>query len=164
MKDEVLDVVNLNDEVVGQAKEEDIYAQLLPHRIVHVLIFNKKGEMALQLRSARKSYCPLHWVTSVSGHVLAGETYEQAALREMKEEIGVDLPLEMFKKDPYNDERNLPRFLVTFKATYDGPFTISPREVERMEFFSIGKILEMIQKGEKIHPQLLFLLQKHFVQ
>lgn len=164
MKDEIMDIVDLNDVVIGQATQDEVYAKLLPHRIVHVLIFNSKGEMAMQLRSAKKSYCPLHWVTTVGGHVQTGESYEQAALREMKEEIGVQLPMEFFKKDSYNDTRNLQKFLVTFKATYNGPFTINPDEVERVDFFSLEAIQEMMQEGEKFHPELLFLLQRYFVQ
>ena len=86
---EFLDVVNENDEVMDRASKREVYEKLLTHRIVHILIFNDKGEMALQLQSKYKSFCPNHWCTAAAGHVLSGESYEKAALRELEEEIGV---------------------------------------------------------------------------
>jgi isopentenyldiphosphate isomerase len=159
---EIMYVVNDNDEVVGSALREDIYAKKLQHRIVHVLIFNDLGEMVLQLRSRNKSFCPHHWSTAVGGHVLSGESYEQAALRESEEEIGVRLPVRFAHKDVYRDPRGFNKFLVTYTARYNGPFAVGPEEVERAEYFSLEKIKEMVASGEKFHPELLFLLKKHY--
>jgi isopentenyldiphosphate isomerase len=160
---EVLDVVNDKDEVIGEASIKDIYEKKLFHRIVHILIFNKKGEMALQLRSKYKSFCPGYWSTSVGGHVQKGETPEQGALRELREELGVNNKIEFAFKDLYEGDKNVPKkFLITFKTTHNGPFKINPEEVEKIEFFSMEKIRKMIKQGEKIHPELLFLLKKHF--
>ncbi len=162
---EFLDIVNENDEVIGKASKEEVYKNLLTHRIVHVLIFNGKKEMALQLRSKNIKFCPNHWCTAAAGHVSSGETYEQAALRETEEEIGIKLKLEFLYKDLYIDnfrKTGLKKILASFKSTYSGPFKINPDEVEKVEFFSLDKIQEMISSGEKIHPELLFLLRKHF--
>ena len=160
---EFLDVVDDNDDVVGVASEKDIYEKRLIHRIVHVLIFNDRGEMALQLRSKDKPFCPNHWSTAVGGRVSSGESYEIAAIREYEEELGrADLIFPMFK-DVYIDEaKDHKKFLMTFKAISNGPFNPNPEEVQRVEFCSIGKIKEMINDGEKFHPELLFLLRKHF--
>lgn len=161
---EFLDIVNENDEVIGQASYQEIYDKLHSHRIVHILIFNNDGKMALQLRSKNKSFCPGHWSTSVGGHVQAGESYEQAALREMKEEIGVEATFDFLAKDLYIDaaRNNFQKFLSTFKTIYEGPLDINPGEVERVEFFSLKEIQEMIDCGEKFNPELLFLLKRHF--
>lgn len=162
---EIIDVVNDNDEVIGKATYDEIYEKLLTHRIVHVLIFNDKGEMALHLRSKYRSFCSNHWSTSVGGHVQSGESYEKAALRELKEELGIKSKINFAYKDIYVDQKfetGLKKFLVTFRADYNGPFKINPTEVKKIEFFSLDKIKEMINKGEKFHPELLFLLKKHF--
>lgn len=159
---ETMDVVNEQDEVIGQAPVSEIYDKLLTHRIVHVLVFNNKGEMALQMRSDVK-FCPNHWATAVGGHVRAGESYEEAAAREMEEEIGIKAKLEPFSKDSYKDPaRDFTKILCTFKSFYDKPLDVNNREVERVEFFSLERIQEMIDEGEKIHPELLFLLGRHF--
>ncbi|MBU1202279.1 MAG: NUDIX domain-containing protein [Nanoarchaeota archaeon] len=159
---EFLDVVDESDNVVGNASKVDIYKKSLRHRIVHILIFNNKGEMALQLRSAKVSYCPLHWSTAVGGHVSSGESYEQAGMREYKEELGTTSKLEFFSKDPYVGEGTPNKFLATFKTTFNGPFHPDLNDVEEVSFFTIEQIKKMIRRGEKFHPELLFLLKKHF--
>jgi len=159
---EMMDVVNEDDEVVGTASKQEIYEKLLPHRIAHILIFNDRGEMAIQKSSVHKKYCPLHWGTAVGGHVQAGESVEQAALREFKEEIGVQVPVEFAFRDWFTGPRGIRKLLTTFRAHYDGPFAVNPFEVEKVEFFSLEKIGQMILAGEKFHPELLFLLKRHF--
>jgi len=157
---EFLDVVDLDDKVVGRASHSDIYANKHPHRIVHVLLYNKRGEMALQLRSKEKSFCPLHWGTAVGGHVQSGETYEQAALREFEEELGRAAELQVLRKDRYDDHRGITKFLTTYTAEYEGPFEVNPEEVDRVEFFSNEALNQMVVDGEKVHPELLFLLER----
>lgn len=162
---EYIDVVNDRDKVIGKASYKDIYRKLLTHRIVHILVFNKKGEMLLQLRAKDRSFCPLHWSTSAGGHVRSGESPKQAAKRELVEELGMKLPLKFSYKDFYVNlepyEIGLKEFLTTFIAKSDGPFKIGS-EVDRIDFFTLSKIQQMINKKEKFHPELLFLLRKHF--
>lgn len=159
---EFLDVVNMDDEVVGRAVKNVVYENSLKHRIVHVLIFNDKGEMALQQRSEHVSFCPLHWSTAVGGHVQTGESYEEGALREYEEELGVKSELELFGKDFYQAEGSPAKFLTTFKAIFNGPFNPDPREVVNVAFFSLTDLKRMIDAGEKFHPELLFILNKYF--
>lgn len=161
---EILYIVDENDNVKGQAPKDIIYKEKYTHRIVHILVFNKKGQMALQLRTKNCLFCPNCWSTSVGGHVKAGETYEEAALREYKEELGVVSNLSFFKKDFYVSEGAPNKFLVTFKAYSKGPFNLNAQAVDKIEFFSIKKISSMIRNGQKFHPELLFLLKKYFLK
>ncbi|HLD49353.1 MAG TPA: NUDIX domain-containing protein [archaeon] len=159
---EFLDIVDDNDEVLGNAPKQEIYEKLLTHRIVHILIFNNKGEMALQLQGRNKKFCPLHWSTAVGGHVQAGESYEQAAIRECEEELGKRVKPIFAFKDVFRAGQGIKKFLVTFTSDYNGPFNPNEKEVENVEFFTMQKIREMINAGEKFHPELLFLLKKHY--
>lgn len=162
---EILDIVDQKDQVIGRAEYKDIYKKLHRHRIVHVLIFDKKGRVLLQLRSKNKSFCPLHWSTSVGGHVQSGETYFQAAQRESVEEIGKKLKLKKLFKDLFSHpdyNQGIQKFLTTFKAINEGPFFKGIEEVAQLKFFSLTQIKKMIQGGEKFHPELLFIFQKHF--
>jgi isopentenyldiphosphate isomerase len=161
---EYLDVVNDNDKVVSNAAYEDIYKKLLTHRIVNILIFNKNKELLLQLRAKDRSFCPLHWSTSVGGHVRSGETPRQAALRECQEELGVKVRFTPAFKDVYLDKQyniGLKKFLITFKANFAGSFKHGP-EVAKIKFFNLNQIQQMINSKEKMHPELLFLLERHF--
>ncbi|MBN1793257.1 NUDIX domain-containing protein [Candidatus Woesearchaeota archaeon] len=163
---EYMDVVDVDDNVVGKASKSEIYEKNLRHRIVHVLIYNDKGEMAIQLRSKKVSFCPHHWCTAVGGHVQSGETYEEAAMREYQEELGMTTRIEFFKKDFYKgggnkDGPKLEKFLTTFRTTFNGPFKPDPEVVERVDFFPIEEMKQMAKRGEKFHPELLFLLEKH---
>ncbi len=90
MADELLDVVNDSDEVTGQAMRSVVHQQGLWHRGVHVFLFNEQGEMLIQKRSADRANSPSLWDCSVSEHVKAGESYLEAAMRGLKEEMGVE--------------------------------------------------------------------------
>jgi len=159
---EILDIVDLNDNVVGYATKEDVYNKLLCHRVVYILIFNEQGEMALQLRSLKVLFCPRHWSTAVGGHVQCGETFKEAAEREYLEELGVRSKIEFFSKDLYQVPNRPDKIITTFKTQFNGPFKTDSAEVERIDFFNWDKIKEMIKNGEKFHPELLFLLNKYF--
>jgi 16S rRNA (adenine1518-N6/adenine1519-N6)-dimethyltransferase len=87
---EIFNVVDEHDEVTGQATRGEVHAQGLLHRAVHVLVFNKRGDVLLQQRSMLKDAHPGVWDSSVSGHLDAGEAYETAAVRELAEEMGID--------------------------------------------------------------------------
>ncbi len=159
---EFVDIVNERDEVIGKASRKEIYEKLLSHRIVHVLVFDKKGRMALQLRSKKIDFCPNCWSTAVGGHVMSGESYEQAAIRESKEELGIIPKLDFFSKDIYIDPRNFIKHLTIYKAIYTGKFNEDSNDVEKTEFFTIHKIQKMIDNGKRFHPELIFILKKHF--
>lgn len=90
MADELLDVVNNNDEVTGRTLRSDVHAQGLLHRGVHVFLFNERGEMLIQQRSADRVHSPSLLDCSVSEHVKAGESYLEAAIRGLREEMGVE--------------------------------------------------------------------------
>ncbi|HLF54706.1 MAG TPA: NUDIX domain-containing protein [Candidatus Nanoarchaeia archaeon] len=156
---EVLDVVDENNEVVGSAPFDDVYAKRLNHRIVHVLIFNDKGEIFLQQRSAKKSFCPGHWVTSAGGHVQKGETYEKAAVRELKEELGVKIPLTKIHESPY-DHYKMRKFLQVFRGIYPGPFNLNFEEVADGKWFSVADVKDMVKKNQLIHPELAHVIEK----
>ncbi|MFN6096030.1 MAG: 16S rRNA (adenine(1518)-N(6)/adenine(1519)-N(6))-dimethyltransferase RsmA [Verrucomicrobiota bacterium] len=87
---EIFDVVDEHDEVTSQATRSEVHAQGLLHRAVHVLVFNKRGDVLLQQRSMLKDAHPGVWDSSVSGHLDAGEAYETAAVRELAEEMGIE--------------------------------------------------------------------------
>src|SRR3974390_3521401 len=102
MPEDIFDVVNERDEVIGRAPRKEVHARGLWHRAVHVLVFNARGEVFLQKRSMLKDTAKGQWDSSSSGHLDSGEEYDACAVRELREEIGLCLaqPLgRLFKID-----------------------------------------------------------------
>src|SRR3989338_5086488 len=160
---EFLDIVSEQDEVVGRAARAEIYERKLTHRIVHVYVFNSQGELALQRRSAQCDYCPLHFGTSAAGHVSSGETYEQAAQRELKEELGINVPLQFLGKEYYTeDPRGVMKFISVYRAEYDGDLPFDPKEVESVRWLSLNRVRALLKAGEPFAPQLAYMLKKFF--
>lgn len=158
----MIDVVDENDQVIGVAEREELYQKSLRHRIVHVLVFNKKGEMSLQLRTDKVKFCPNHWSTSAGGHVESGESYEQAAKRELKEELGIEKDLKFIGKDIYNVTDELEKFVSIYKVIYEGDFNYDKNDISKVKYFPIGEIKNMINSGEKIHPELKYIINKYY--
>ncbi|WP_446039275.1 NUDIX domain-containing protein [Streptomyces sp. SID1121] len=87
--DEILDVVDENDRVVGQAPRGEVYAKRLRHRCVFVLARDAEDRVFVHRRTAEKLIFPSLYDMFVGGVLGAGETYDEAALREAEEELGV---------------------------------------------------------------------------
>ena len=87
--DEILDVVDENDEVVGQARRGDVYTQGMRHRCAFIQVRDAQGRLFVHRRTPTKLVFPSLYDMFVGGVVGAGETYDEAALREAEEELGV---------------------------------------------------------------------------
>ena len=86
---EIFDVVDAADRVIGRADRATVHRRGLPHRAVHILVFNERGQLFLQKRSAAKDEFPRCWDSSAAGHLGAGEEYDMCAVRELEEELGL---------------------------------------------------------------------------
>ena len=91
VSEEIFDVVNEHDEVIGRRPRCEVHRLGLKHRAVHVLVFNSRGEVFLQKRSMKKDTAAGLWDSSSSGHVDSGEEYDACAVRELGEEIGLQV-------------------------------------------------------------------------
>lgn len=87
--DEILDIVDENDEVIGQAPRGEATARGLRHRCAFIEVRDAEGRIFVHRRTATKLVFPSHYDMFVGGVVGAGETYDEAALREAEEELGV---------------------------------------------------------------------------
>lgn len=96
--DELFDVVDENDDVIGQATRETVHANGLRHRAVHILLEDTGGCVYLQRRSSTKDTFPGRWDSSCSGHLDTGEDYLTAAVRELEEEVGLEIAAEELRE------------------------------------------------------------------
>jgi len=98
LENELFPVVDKMDRILRQAVRSEVHGDNLRHRAVHILIFNERDELYLQQRSRCKDRHPLLWDSSAAGHVMAGEGYDEAAKRELQEELGINVPLKKVLK------------------------------------------------------------------
>lgn len=151
--EEIVDIVNELDQVVGKMERSRMYAQKLRHRIVHVFVLDANDRIYLQKRSTTNSYMPGCWCVSAGGHVSSGETYNEAAKKELREELDLRtgiFPIEkfVFHKDGQD------RFIQLYVTFADVISKHDKDELEGGSFFNFEEVERMIKKDEKIHPQL----------
>ncbi len=97
--EEIIDLVNEKDEVIGTATRKEIYAQgMRNYRVVHAFIVNDEGAFWIPRRVSTKKLYPNGLDYSIAGHVSAGETYGGALMKEATEEAGLDLTRISFKE------------------------------------------------------------------
>ncbi len=157
MSEEIFDVVNERDEVIGQAPRSEVHRRGLMHRAVHVLVFNTAGQVFLQKRSMTKDRQPGLWDSSASGHVDAGEDYDACAVRELREEIGLLLPAtpaRLFKlaAGAETDQEHV----WVYRGEAEGPFRLDPEEIERGGWFAPAEVTRwMAERSEDFASALL---------
>ena len=127
-------IVSNKDLVLGYAPRSDVHGNNLCHRAVHILISNEAGEVYLQQRSRWKDRHPLMWDSSAAGHVTGRETYDETARRELKEELGVSVPLEKMLKLPASG-RTEQEFIWLYRGAVSGNLKPNRAEIERGAFF-----------------------------
>lgn len=149
---ELFDEVDENDRVIGPKPRGFIHVNNLRHRAIHIELFNSRGELFLQRRSPWKDLNPSKWDSSAAGHVDAGETYAEAASRELGEELGVEAPLERIGALPCTRETSW-EFVEVFRGRHEGPFRFAGLEVETGGFFPIDRIARWVEaRPEEFSP------------
>lgn len=143
--EEIFDVCDADDRVVGTAPRSKVHAQRLLHRAVHIFVFNTRGELLLQRRSATKDESPLKLTSSASGHLGAGEDYEPAAVRELMEELGLNAPLEYVVKIPAGPETSY-EHTVLYRTTTDVEPKPDPGEISGLEFASLADVRRRLKE------------------
>ncbi|MBC8096441.1 MAG: NUDIX domain-containing protein [Akkermansiaceae bacterium] len=162
MTEEIFDIVNERDEVVGQSPRREVHAQKLLHRAVHVLVFNSRGQLFLQKRSMIKDMSPGLWDSSASGHLDSGEDYDSCAVREVWEEIGLKLaqPPERILRIEACAETGQ-EFVWVYRCESEGPFTLHPEEIERGDWFTPEEITRWIaERPQDFAPAFGLVWQK----
>lgn len=146
--------VDEDDNIIGTGTRNEALEKGIIHRIVGVFLFNSKGELLIQKRSQNVDL-PGRWDRSVGGHVDEGETYFEAAVREMKEEIGLeDVALVEVGKSYIESpqKKQVKKFFDTvYTASYDGEIRFDPKEVAEVKWISMNEL----EGWAKSEPQAL---------
>lgn len=166
MEDELLDIVNEADQVIGQAGRRKTYTGKLIYRAAWVVVEDEKGRILLQLRTKKKETFPDYWDISAAGHVDAGEDYLVAAKRELKEELGItanqliEIGHDRFQA---NDGKNkLDRFCKIYKimVTSDTSFHLQDSEVAKVQWLAPVDVLSL----PDVHPDLIAVVNRYYLK
>lgn len=156
---ELVDEIDEAGNTVGVVRRAEMRGRRLPHRCVYLLVFNRRGELFIHLRTPTKDVYPSHWDVAVGGVLAAGETFAQGVGREMEEEIGVRAAVEELFPFRYEDERTIVHGMV-YRAVHDGPFTLQPEEVVRGEFVEVAEVFRRAEAAP-FCPDGLAALRRH---
>ncbi len=128
-------VVDEQDRILRYAYRAEVHANNLRHRAVHIFIFDEAGRIYLQQRARDKDRYPLRWDSSTGGHVSAAEGYDDAAQRELQEELGITVSLEKIAKLPASD-RTDQEFIWLYHSQYHDDPRPNRKEIESGAFIS----------------------------
>ena len=130
--DEIIVIVDEKNRIIGAEPRSTMRSKGLIHRATYILVFNSAGQIFVQKRTLSKDVYPGYYDVATGGVVLDGETYEESAVRELEEELGIrNVPLKSHFDFYYQDGKNRVWGRV-FSCVYDGEIILQAEEVERV--------------------------------
>lgn len=166
LSDEYLDLVDEKDQVIGKKPRSEVYKEHLSNfRVVNAFAVNSQGQIWVPRRAANKRIFPLCLDMSVGGHVESGETYEQALVRETKEELNIDLETAPYKLlghlTPQKDR------VSAFMNVYEIKLDVAPEfnREDFVEYFWLTpkEFFEKLNSGENTKEDLPKLINIFYV-
>jgi isopentenyldiphosphate isomerase len=157
--EEIVLIVDSEDNVVDQVPRSVMRAQALRHRVTYIFVFDSTGKLFVQKRTTTKDLYPGYFDLAAGGVVCVGESYEESALREAGEELGIrDQPLKSHFKF-YFEEAGNQCWGQVYSCIHNGPFELQKEEVASGEFVDVDRIL----RGDiaPITPDTLAVLKRY---
>lgn len=165
-QEEILDLVNENDEVIGNMPRNEVHAQKLHnYRVINCFIKNSEGKLWIPRRQAHKRLFPLALDVSCGGHVSSGETYEEAFAKEMSEELNIDISKTSYKEigicNPHND--GVSAFMRVYEIESDEAPNYNPEDFTEYYWLTPQEIMDRLSSGDISKDDLPRLLKKFYL-
>ncbi|MFC1523852.1 NUDIX hydrolase YfcD [Thermodesulfobacteriota bacterium] len=142
---EIITIVDEQNRVIDAVPRHEMRAKGLIHRATYILVFNSAEQLFVQKRTLTKDIYPGHYDIAAGGVVLAGESYEVSARRELAEELGIDgVDLQILFDTFYDGDDNKVWGRV-FSCNYDGRMVLQEEEVESGQFMSLKEVHELAE-------------------
>lgn len=157
IQDELLDIVNNNDIVVGAELRSVIYQQKMKHfRVINALIVNDDGKLWIPKRTATKALFPSCLDMSVGGHVQSGETYDQAFERELQEELrlsclDIDYEIKAYLSPL---KHNVSAFMMVYEIKSNIAPHYNPEDFCDYSWVTPSELLQQIESGKPAKSDL----------
>lgn len=156
---ELVDVIDAEGRTIGVVTRAEMRARRLPHRCTYILVFNSRGELFVHLRTATKDVFPSHWDVTIGGVLAAGESFDDGARREAREELGVEVQPKSLFPFRYRDSGTVVHGMV-YRVDHDGPFRLQPEEIVRGEFVAPSRV-DQRANDEAFCPDGLAVLREY---
>jgi len=154
---EPVDVVDEDDVVVRVTTRAEMRQRRLLHRAVSIAVFGSDGRLLVHRRAATKDIWPSHWDIAAGGVVSTGESYDEAAERELAEELGVrGVVLQHLGSGRYTDDA-VDEIAHCYRCTCDGPFEFADGEVAEARWVQWGELSDLMA-SQPFTPDSLALL------
>ncbi len=157
--EEPVQIVDRQNRPVEVVPRHIMRQRRLIHRASYILVFNRAGELFVQKRTMGKDIYPGYLDVAAGGVVLAGESYEDAAARELAEELGVRGVELRFLFDQYYEDADNRVWGRVFSCIHGGPFILQEEEVESGRFMSLED-LRKLSRSRPVTPDGLMLLDR----
>ena len=156
MTEELVDIVDDDDNVIATVTRTEMRSRRLQHRSVGIAVISSDGRLLIHRRSLAKDIWPGWWDIAAGGVVVAGETYEEAARRELQEELGVDGDVELLGQSRYVDD-DVAEMCRGYRVVHDGPFAFTDGEVSEVRWVTFAE-LEAMRRTHRFLPDSIALL------
>jgi 8-oxo-dGTP pyrophosphatase MutT (NUDIX family) len=156
MEEQVI-IVDLENRQVDLVPRSRMRRQRLCHRACYIIVFNDRGELFVQRRTQTKDLYPGRLDLAAGGVVMAGESYDTSAQRELREELGIECglePLELF----YFDADGVPVWGKLYRCYHNGPFKLQEEEIAD-GFFMVPEEVLGSAWSDEITPDTCFALK-----
>src|SRR5262245_62126821 len=142
--DELVDVVDEQDAVVGVATRREMRAGRLRHRCVFVVVRARDGRVLVHRRSEAKDVWPGRWDLAAGGVLAQGESFGDGALRELAEELGISgVALKSLGTGRYDDE-SVAEVAAVYEVVWDGPVDFTDGEVVEAKWVTTAELATMV--------------------
>ena len=159
-RDEIVLIVDKDNNKTGSAPRHEMRAKGLPHRACYILVFNSRGELFVQKRTMSKDIYPGYYDVAAGGVVLAGESYDESAKRELEEELGIsDAALTSLFTFFYQEGKTRVWGRV-YSCMHDGELNLQAEEVESGFFADPEEVLALSNK-EPFTPDGIYVLKRY---
>jgi isopentenyldiphosphate isomerase len=155
--DEMVEEIDLTGNVLRLVPRRRMRAEQLCHRSVFIAVMSEKGDLLVHKRAGTKDIWPGWWDVAVGGVVGPGETWADAAVRELREELGIEgVRLELLGIGAYRDP-DVQLVAATFLCRTEGPFTFADGEITEAHWVSQAEIPVWLQ-GKQFLPDTVALV------
>ena len=159
-EDEIVAIVDEKNHITGSVPRSVMRAQNFPHRACYILVFNSHHKILVQKRTQSKDVYPGYYDIATGGVVLAGETYEESAQRELAEEIGAK-NISLWKHfDFFHQNSHCRVWGRVFSCIYDGKIVLQKEEVESGDFYTLEEIMKL-KDIKSFTPDGLYVLSRY---